>query len=276
MTSIPVRDAQAVTGQPDVRQLPWSERIPWGLVSAVGLMTAWWSVTAGGVVAPIVLPGPEVVFQSFWKAAIDGYAGATLLGHLGASALRLAVAFVVTVGIGVPLGLVMGSSRAVREVIDPWLELYRPVPSLAYLGLLVIWLGVGDLSRVTLLVLGGLPAVVIGTTEAVGRVRADRIQGARALGISGFALFRIVIYGSCLPDILTSVRIAATGIFTTLVAAELMGSRIGLGTMLSAASNQMEPGIIYVVVLLLGAMGLVVDQALRWSQRRLVPWAGKF
>ena len=276
MTSASIRDELSMTRQARVTQLPWAERTPWGVVSAVALITTWYLVTAGGLVTPIVLPGPATVFHSFWNAAVDGYAGATLFGHLAASTLRLAVAFVVTVGIGVPLGLFMGSSRAVCEVISPWFELYRPVPSLAYLGLLIIWLGVGDLSRVTMLVLGGLPAVVIGTTQAVGRVRADRIHGARALGISGFALFRIVIFNSCLPDILTSARIATTGIFTTLVAAELMGAHIGLGTMLSAASNQMEPGIIFVVVGLLGAMGFVVDQILRWSQRRLVPWAGKF
>jgi taurine transport system permease protein len=276
MTSFAISSAQPDKRLFSSRRLAWSERIPWGMVSGSCVLALWCAMTSGGMVSTLVLPGPDMVFRSFWKAASEGYAGATLLDHVGASALRLAVAFVATAGIGVPLGLVMGSNRIVREVVSPWLELYRPVPSLAYMGLLIIWLGVGDLSRVTLLILGGLPAIIIGTTQAVGRVRADRIQGARALGMKGFALFRNIVFPSCLPDILVSIRIAATGIFTTLVAAELMGSRVGLGAMLSAASNQMEPGMVYLVVLLLGAMGLSVDQALRWSQRHLVPWAGKF
>jgi taurine transport system permease protein len=216
------------------------------------------------------------VARAFVLACTNGYAGATLPLHILASLLRLAVAFGVTVAIGVPLGLAMGTHRWLRDIVNPWFQLYRPVPSLAYMGLLVIWLGVDDVSRITLLILGGLPAVVIGTAQAVGAVRPDRVQGARSLGIDGFALFRTVIFPSCLPDIFTAVRIASTGVFTTLIAAEMMGARTGLGAMLMAASYAMEPGIVILCVIVMGVMGLAVDQVLRGAQHRLVPWTGKF
>ena len=205
-----------------------------------------------------------------------GFANATLLGHLGASLLRLAAAFVVTVALGVPLGLFMGMSRTVREMVDPWIQLYKPVPSLAYMGLMVLWLGVGDVSRVALLALAGLPAIVIGTTAAVRSVRAERIQGARSLGIGGLDLFRTVILPSCIPDIITAMRIASTGIFTTLIAAEMIGASTGLGSMLMAASYGMQLGMVIVGIAAMGITGVALDQLFRRLERRFVPWWGRF
>lgn len=250
--------------------------LPWSLLAVCALLLAWWTATAQDLVTATVLPDPRTVLDALALAATSGFANATLLGHLVASLLRLGAAFVVTVVLGVPLGLLMGTSRSVHEVVDPWIQLYKPVPSLAYMGLMVLWLGVGDLSRVALLALAGLPAIVIGTTEAVRSVRAERIQGARSLGIDGFDLFRTVILPSCMPDIITAMRVASTGIFTTLIAAEMIGASTGLGSMLMAASYGMQLGMVIVGITAMGAAGVALDQLFRWAQRRLVPWSGRF
>lgn len=247
-----------------------------GLVSVAGLLFAWWAATAYGLVSPVVLPGPPSVIAAFVRVWGLGYAGAPLLAHVAASMMRLVIAFAVAVVIGVPLGLAMGAKRAIRELVGPWIELYRPVPSLAYMSLLVIWLGVGDSARVVLLVLGGLPAVVIGTAQAVGSIRTERIQGARSLGIERLSMFRMIILPSCLPDILTSLRIASSGIFTTLIAAEMIGANLGLGSMLLAASYQMEMSVVILAVLILGTAGLLIDRCFRRLQLLLTPWAGRF
>jgi taurine transport system permease protein len=190
--------------------------------------------------------------------------------------MRLVAAFIVTAIIGVPIGLLMGTSNAAREVIDPWIELYRPVPSLAYIGLMVLWLGLGDLSRITLLVLAGLPPTAIGTMEAVQSVLPERINGARSLGIKGLDIFRTVIFPSSLPGIITSLRIASSGIFTTLIAAEMIGANVGIGSMVLTASYNMQLGIVIVGVIAMGLMGVVVDQVFRWYQHRFIRWAGRF
>jgi taurine transport system permease protein len=223
-----------------------------------------------------VLPQPRTVLAALRLGFTEGFANATLLGHATASLMRLAAAFVVAVVVGVPLGLVMGTGPAAREIVDPWIQLYKPVPSLAYMGLMVLWLGVGDASRIALLALAGLPAIVIGTTEAVRSVRPERIQGARSLGIAGLELFRTVIVPSCLPDILTAMRIASTGIFTTLIAAEMIGASTGLGSMLMAASYGMQLGMVIVGITAMGLAGMALDQIFRLLQRRCVPWSGRF
>ena len=130
--------------------------------------------------------------------------------------------------------------------------------------------------RVALLALAGLPAIVIGTMKAVRSVRAERIQGARSLGIDELDLFRMVILPSCIPDIITAMRIASTGIFTTLIAAEMIGAGTGLGAMLMAASYGMQLGMVIVGIAAMGIAGVALDQLFRWLERSFVPWWGRF
>lgn len=244
--------------------------------AVVGILLLWRAVAAYGLVSPLALPAPGSVVAAAIGIVRHGYAGASLLDHVAASLSRLMAAFVVAAAIGVPLGMAMGTSRAVREIIGPWIELYRPVPSLAYMGVMILWLGVGDTARVALLVLGGLPAIVIGTAEAAATVRTERLQAARSLGIAGMALFRMVILPSSLPGILTALRIASTGIFTTLVAAEMIGANVGLGSMLLTASYQMQMSVVILAVLVLGTAGLLMDRCFHRAQSLLTPWAGRF
>jgi taurine transport system permease protein len=253
-------------------------RVPVVLYSLVmiGLLLALWQViAASGRVPAYFLPTPLRTWQAFLDIATHGYRGHTLFEHVGASLGRVLLAFAGSTLLGVPIGLLVGSSRRVRALVTPLLEFYRPLPPLAYYTLLVIWLGIGDLSKVTLLLLAGLPPVIIATAGAVGGLRPDFIHGARSLGATRWQVFRYVVLPGCLPEIFTGLRVSIGFIYTTLVAAEMVAGVNGLGWLVLDASKFLQSDVIFVGIFLMGLTGLLLDAILRTIERLAVPWRGR-
>ena len=246
-----------------------------GLLSTGSLLWAWWAVTAAGLIEPLFLPSPQTVLARGWKLVTEGYLDASLWQHLGASLGRIGLALLAAVLTAIPLGIAIGRSRVVRGLVDPLIEFYRPIPPLAYLPLIVIWCGIGELSKVLLIYLAIFAPIVIATSTGVRSVDPARTRAAQALGATPAQLIRHVILPSALADILTGVRIGLGVGWSTLVAAELIAAQRGLGFMVQSAAQFLVTDVVILGILLIAVIAFALELGLRALQRRLVPWHGQ-
>lgn len=257
-------------GQPKRRPEPYITAATIG-----GLLLVWYAISASGLVPPYFVPTPQQTWLTFVDIWANGYRGHTLFEHWWASLTRVLLAFGGAALIGVPLGLGMGSSTRLAAVFHWPIEFYRPLPPLAYYTLLVIWLGIDNASKVALLFLAALPPLVIATAAGVRSVRADYVNGARALGANNWQVFRHVIFPACLPQIFTGLRVSIGFTYTTLVAAEMVAGVDGIGWMVLDASKFLQSDVIFVGIILMGITGALLDAAVRLAEQLFVPWRGK-
>jgi taurine transport system permease protein len=248
------------------------------LVSALtlgALLLLWWLVTAFGWIAPLFLPSPMEVLQRLWLLSTDGYLDATLWQHLGASLWRIGLALLAALAFAIPVGIAIGRSRLAQGVFDPLIEFYRPIPPLAYLPLVVIWFGIGELAKVLLIYLAIFAPIAIATANGVRNVDPARLRAAQSLGATRGQLLRHVILPSALPDILTGVRIGLGVGWSTLVASELVAATRGLGFMVQSAGQFLATDVVVSGILAIAVVAFTIELGLRWLQRRLVPWHGR-
>ncbi|MBD1551226.1 taurine ABC transporter permease TauC [Pseudomonas typographi] len=243
--------------------------------TVAALLFSWWAVTHLGWIDPLFLPGPGAVLAKGWELLNQGYMDVSLWRHLGASLGRIGIGLVAAVLTAIPLGLAMGRQRIVRGIFDPLIEFYRPVPPLAYLPLIVIWCGIGELSKVLLIYLAIFAPIAIATASGVRTVDPARIRAAQCLGASRAQLLRHVILPSALPDILTGLRIGLGVGWSTLVAAELIAATEGLGFMVQSAAQFLVTDVVILGILLIAIIAFALELGLRALQRRLVPWHGQ-
>ncbi|MDU9026387.1 taurine ABC transporter permease TauC [Pseudomonas mediterranea] len=244
-------------------------------LTLITLLVLWWVVTASGLVEPLFLPSPSAVLQKGWLLATSGYMDATLWQHLGASLGRIGLGLLLAVLTAVPVGIAIGSSRIARGVLDPLIEFYRPIPPLAYLPLIVIWCGIGELSKVLLIYLAIFAPIAIATATGVRTVDPAKVRAAQSLGATPAQLIRHVILPSALPDILTGIRIGLGVGWSTLVAAELIAATSGLGFMVQSAAQFLVTDVVVLGILVIALIAFAMEMSLRAVQRKLVPWHGQ-
>ncbi|MGK3136046.1 taurine ABC transporter permease TauC [Pantoea trifolii] len=255
---------------------PFSRQFSLSLLSVGLLLLLWWGITALGLVAPLFLPPPQVVLQKLILiASPQGFMDATLWQHLGASLARMLVALFFAALIGIPVGIAMGLSPAIRGLLDPLIELYRPVPPLAYLPLMVIWFGIGETSKILLIYLAIFAPVTLSTLAGVKNAQQVRIRAAQALGASRWQLLRFVILPGALPEILTGLRIGLGVGWSTLVAAELIAATRGLGFMVQSAGEFLATDVVLAGIAVIALIAFGLELGLRALQRRLTPWNGE-
>ncbi|MBS6438060.1 MAG: taurine ABC transporter permease TauC [Mixta calida] len=255
---------------------PFSRSFSLSLLSLALLLLIWWSVTALGLISPLFLPAPQQVLSKLLLiASPQGFMDATLWQHLAASLTRMLVALFAAAAIGIPVGIAMGLSPAVRGLLDPLIELYRPVPPLAYLPLMVIWFGIGETSKILLIYLAIFAPVTLSTLAGVRNTQQVRIRAAQSLGASRWQLLRWVILPGALPEILTGLRIGLGVGWSTLVAAELIAATRGLGFMVQSAGEFLATDVVLAGIAVIALIAFTLELGLRALQRRLTPWNGE-
>ena len=276
MSSYEYLYARNETEQP-AEQAPRRElsQLTLGLLSIGTLLWIWWAVTAAGMIEPLFLPSPQSILDRGWKLLNEGYLDATLWQHLGASLWRIGLALLFAVICAIPLGIAIGRNRLVRGLLDPLIEFYRPIPPLAYLPLIVIWCGIGELSKVLLIYLAIFAPIVIATASGVRNVDPARLRAAQALGATPAQLILHVVLPSALPDILTGIRIGLGVGWSTLVAAELIAAQRGLGFMVQSAAQFLVTDVVILGILLIAVIAFALELGLRALQRKLAPWHGQ-
>jgi taurine transport system permease protein len=253
--------------------LSWARYV--GLATIGGLLIRWSAASAFGWASPLFLPSPARVWAALQRVAGQGYANATLAQHVAASLWRVGGALLAAMAVGVPAGLVIATSRIGRGILDPLIEFIRPLPPLAYLPLIIIWFGIGELSKVLVIAIAMLAPIVISTASGVRAASESQIQAARTFGATRWQVIREVMVPAALPSILTGIRIALGAGWTTLVAAELVAATRGLGYMIQSAAQFLVTDMVIAGILVISALATLSELGLRWVERRFLPWIGK-
>lgn len=258
---------------PNHRKTALEKALTLGTIAAVFVL--WEAATSLQWVDPKLIPSPQSVWAAFLDISKNGYKNHTLLQHIGASLGRLLAAFLLAAAAAVPLGLASGYSSKVRAVLEPIVEFYRPLPPLAYYTILVLWLGIGNGSKIALLFLACFAPVYVSCVSAVVKVNEDLLDCAYAVGANRRQVFFHVVFPACLPDVLTGLRTALGVGYTTLVSAEMVAATSGIGWMVLDASRMLRSDIVFLGIIIMGLTGILMDRGLRLLERWLVPWKGK-
>lgn len=245
------------------------------VITALVLIGLWFLVTGMGWVRPLFLPSPMAVYDKFILAMTDGVANSTLGEHTFASLSRVFGAFFLAVVTAVPIGVLMGVSSVVRGLFDPIIEFYRPLPPLAYLPLVVIWLGIGEVSKVFLIYLAIFAPMAIAARAGVRSVSTEQIHAAYAMGASRLQVITQVIMKAALPEIFTGMRIGIGVGWTTLVAAEMVAAREGLGFMVLNAAQFLASDTVIMGIIVIGVFAFAFDLLIRYLETVLIPWKGR-
>ena len=196
-------------------------------------------------------------------------------GHIWDSFLRVFLGLVFGILIGVPLGLFMGLNRFAKGFFDPLIELYRPVPPLAWAPLIISVLGIDNTGKVFLLFMVSLSIMIISARAGASGTQLSKIHAAHSLGASKKQILRYVIFPNSLPEILTGIRVAVGMCWGTLVAAEFLAGTTGIGFVENVAKKYFQYEVIWITIFIMGMLGLLFDITLRKIIDKTIPWRGK-
>ena len=253
----------------------------------VGVLALWWLITAIKLVDPLYLPSPQAVLGAFVDAnrclVVEESTGRTVCGvqnyylweHLIASLQRIGVGVSLAALAGIALGFLMSMWEPVNTALSPYLNFLRALPPLGYIGLIIVWVGIGDTSKYLLLFLAAFPPIVIATIDGVRGVREDYLSAARSMGAGTTQVARFVVLPGATASIISGVRLAVGFAWTTVVAAELNNGIPGIGGLAYISGTQLNTALTIACIIVIGIVAVALDGIIRWCGDRLVPWHGK-
>jgi taurine transport system permease protein len=254
------------------------------LAAFVGL---WWLITAVNLIQPLYLPSPGAVWSAFVQSnsehpiapgvprLVRGEQNYFLWEHLIASLQRIGVGVGWAIVFGPILGFVMASFRPVATVVEPYLNFLRALPPLGYIGILIVWFGIGDTSKMWLLFLAAFPPITMATISGVRGVQQERINAALSLGASRLQTLTHVVLPSTLPEVINGIRIAIGFAWTTVVAAELNNGIPGIGGLAYLSGTELQTPLTIACIIVIGIAAILLDLAIKGLEKVLVPWRGK-
>ena len=231
--------------------------------------------SVGLTMEALYLPPPEQVWSRFLKLNVEGYQDVGLWENVFWSLIRVVLGFLLGCLFGIPLGFAMGLNDWLRGWFDPIVEFMRPVPPLALIPLVIIWFGIGEQGKISLLFLAALWIMVIAARAGVSGVNISKVHAAYSLGATKRQILSKVILPNSLPEIFTGARVAMGVCWGTVVAAELVAAEKGVGKMIIAASKFQQTDIVIIGIVIIGVIGYSIDVLMRIAEKHLVPWKGK-
>ena len=232
------------------------------------ILALWQLVTSTGLMSPIFLPSPARVVRALWDLALSG----DLWRHLSASLVRIGYGWVIGTLCGVAVGLMIGLFTLSRAVGLPLVNALFPIPKIALLPLLILWLGIGEGSKVATIALSVFFPTVIGTFGGVDSVPRNLIRMAQSFNVPLWRIVWQVIVPGALPGILTAFRISIAAALLVLVAAEMIGAQYGIGAFLILTGNMMQTDRLMAGVVVVSVLGLAMSMIVAAVERRLLRW----
>jgi len=227
---------------------------------SLALFFLGWAALASQT-TPLFFPSPWLVLRAFKEMIADG----SLWGHMEISFFRILAGWAIGSGLGIPLGLLMGDIRFFRNLFNPYIQFFRFIPPISFVTLSLIWFGMGETSKVVLIIYTTIFIVTVNTIAGVMSVSAIHQQAARCLGANRLQIFIKVILPSTVPFLLTGMRLAMGNSFMTIVSAEMIAAEKGLGFLIFTSRLFMQTEKIFVGIISLGILGFAVDGIFRFT-----------
>jgi ABC-type nitrate/sulfonate/bicarbonate transport system permease component len=238
-------------------------------LGALGLFGAAWELAAGaGWIRSQLIPPPSAVAQAGWELFSDGL----LLRDVYWSTRRALLGFGIGGGLAIFVGLLTGRVMAVRLLLEPIIQVFRPIPGIAWVPFSILWFGVGEVPKLFIISLGVSFPVWLNTHVGVMATRPQYLEAAQSLGLTRHELFYRVVLPATLPSIVTGLRQGLAIAFILVVAAELTGASAGLGNLISTSHLVFRPDRMLVGLALLGCLGALVDFSFARVARWVVHW----
>ncbi len=238
------------------------------LVGLVVPLAAWALLAASGSVNAVFMPSPQKVLARIasWWSEDD------LLGDAAISIMRVVAGWALSAVIALPLGLYIGTWRAVAAVLEPLTDFVRYMPAVAFVPLVMLWVGIDEGAKIAIIFLGTFFQMVLMVAEDVRRVPMAQIEAAQTMGATRMEVLQKVIVPSAKPALLDTLRVTMGCAWTFLVVAELVAANSGLGFSILKAQRFLQTDKIFAGILLIGLIGLAIDQAFRYAHKRIFPW----
>lgn len=254
--------------RPGWARIVWQQRWFIAIRSFAVFIALWYAMHVWND-NPLQLPSPLAVAQGMWDLAEGG----EMLQHASISASRLVLALLVAIVLAVPLGFWMGLSRTADSLIDPVVELLRPISGIAWLPLALFIFGIGNTLPVFIMVYVAFFPILLNTVAGVRQVDRKLVAAARTMGVGRRALLLHVIVPAALPVVMVGIRLAFAASWAAIVAAELIGSPSGLGFAIEWYRQMLMTPKVFGFIAVIGVVGYLCDVGLRALQRYLTPWS---
>ncbi|NIR89355.1 MAG: ABC transporter permease [Gammaproteobacteria bacterium] len=234
----------------------------------MGFIGLWELAAVTGAVDAQFFPPPSHVAGDFVTLLQAG----SLLSDILISSWRVLVGFALSAAVGIPLGILLGSSQALRWIVGPVISIIRPLPSLSWIPLSLLWLGIGETQKYAIVFMGTLAPLVVFVTDATLRVDEILLKAARNLGASSRQIMVEVVLPGALPSILSGLKVTLALAWTCIISAEMVGAMKGLGYLIWNAKDWGNTGQVIIGMLMISATVLVMDTIFRLIEAALLPW----
>ena len=239
--------------------------------AAIGLITpfvGWWLLANSGVMDKVFLPSPMDVLTRVYHWFEDD----NLMGDAWISIYRVTVGFLMSAVIAVPLGVMIGTYRPMQALFEPLTDFIRYMPAVAFIPLVMLWVGIDEGSKIAIIWIGTFFQMVLMVAEDIRRVPMAQIEAAQTMGAGSEEIVSLVVFQSAKPALLDTMRITMGWAWTYLVVAEMVAANSGLGYAILKAQRFLQTDKIFAGIILIGLIGLVMDQLFRLLHRKSFPW----
>src|SRR5215510_5782700 len=248
--------------------VPSKQRAVYGLAFFVLFVAVWASATFGGYVSKTFLANPLTMLQEGW----DLLAKYGFLFDIGMTIWRVVGGFALAAIVAVPLGILMGAYKPIEAFFEPFVSFSRYLPASAFIPLLILWAGIGELQKLLVIFIGSVFQIVLMIAVIVGSTRRDLVEAAYTLGARASGIVRRVLLPSSAPDIAEALRLVLGWAWTYVIVAELIGASSGIGHMITDSQALLDTGQIIFGIVVIGLIGLVSDYVFKVLNQRLFPW----
>jgi ABC-type nitrate/sulfonate/bicarbonate transport system permease component len=244
-------------------------RLLWGTLSVAIVIGAYWFFSLSPDANQVLTPPPPAVIEALIAAIADG----SLWGHIGASLFRVVIGFGIGAILAIVIGCTAGWFRLGSYLLDPLIEAIRPIPALAYIPLVIVWIGIDEPARITIIVLAVFKPAVVNARQGMKEIPKIYVEAAESLGTSKFGTFWRVALPNAVPFIMSGLRIGLATGFLALVAAELIASSNGLGFLISNSGQILRIDRVLMGIVVIGIVAMILDALAVRVQAYLTRWS---
>jgi sulfonate transport system permease protein len=239
------------------------------VLSPIVLIILWQVVTEKGIINGAIMPSPKKVIESF-NALIDTK---KYQEHFQASLIRVAIGFAIGAILGMVAGILTGLFKKIDDVVTVLFSVLRSIPTIGLIPLFILWLGIGELSKIIIIAIGSFWPILLNTQRGISGTDTKLFEVSRILQKDKLTVLLKIVLPSSLPSIFTGIRLGLSGAWRSVIAAEMIASMRGIGYMIQYAREMSQPATMFVGLLTLGIVGLALDLLVKGLEKKLIFWA---